>query len=261
MAGAALLHMPGVAQAQQPPSIDSIVQPQLLPGWRTDTGTHMAAVHIRLADGWKTYWRNPGEAGIAPQFDWTGSRNVASVRLHWPRPMVFYSSGMRSIGFADQLVLPVEVNLRDPQAPARLSLRMDLGVCDDICIPLSLDLATDLAARGAQDPAIVAALHSAPAPAASAGLRSASCRVEPIDDGLRVTARLEMPSLGGAEFVVFELPGSDVWISAAHSERNGGSLTARADFVDRSGAPFALSRQDLRITVLGTSRAADIRGC
>ena len=33
-------------------------------------------LQIKLAPGWKTYWRTPGDAGIPPHFDWVGSENL-----------------------------------------------------------------------------------------------------------------------------------------------------------------------------------------
>src|SRR5690606_3324502 len=41
-------------------------------------------LHVALAPGWKTYWRSPGEAGIPPSFDWSGSRNLAAATVLWP---------------------------------------------------------------------------------------------------------------------------------------------------------------------------------
>ena len=40
---------------------------EIVNGWRRPDGQHMAAVHIRLEDGWKTYWRAPGGTGQRPQ--------------------------------------------------------------------------------------------------------------------------------------------------------------------------------------------------
>ena len=241
--------------------LSQVLEAELRPGWRTAEGTHMAALHLRLADGWKTYWRAPGDAGIPPRFDWSGSRNVAAVRTHWPRPMVFETLGQRSIGYDVELVLPLEFTLRDASAPAEVSARLDLGVCETICVPASLTLTGSLPAGGAPDPRIETALAARPQQASALGLTAAACRIDPTADGLRLTARLDMPALGGAEVTVFELSDDAVWISEAVSRREGGRLTAEADLVSMSGAPFALDRSDLRITVLGDGHAAELRGC
>src|SRR3546814_10771295 len=35
-------------------------------------GNGSIGLRVRLAPGWKFYWRTPGEGGVPPQFDWTG---------------------------------------------------------------------------------------------------------------------------------------------------------------------------------------------
>src|SRR5215831_19456743 len=40
--------------------------------------SYLAGVEIALDEGWKTYWRMPGDAGVPPNFDWSGSSNVAA---------------------------------------------------------------------------------------------------------------------------------------------------------------------------------------
>lgn len=241
---------------------DDVVSVELRPGWRTEQGTHMAALHITLADGWKTYWRAPGELGIPPRFDWSGSRNIAAVRLHWPRPVVFDQLGANSIGYDGELVLPMEFTLRDSDNDARLTTFIEIGVCETICVPVSLEISADLPrAGGKPDPKITAALADRPQPAGAAGLRHVSCGMEMIAEGIRMTAQLDMPRISQTETAVFELSDRSVWISDSQTERNGDVLTAQADFIpDRNGA-FALDRSDLRITILGRDSAVELRGC
>lgn len=239
-----------------------VVQGQLRPGWQMESGSHITALHLELAPEWKTYWRAPGDAGIPPSFDWSGSENLKSVRFHWPAPEVFHTNGMQSVGYHHRLVLPIEVVALDPSRPVVLRTTVDIGVCKDICMPATLDLGAELTLPGQPDKMITAALRARPATAKEAGLRQAACDVEPISDGLRVTARLTLPSLGREEVVVMEpgIPG--VWVSEAVVSRDGGALTAMVDMVPPSGQPFSLSRDQLVITVIGPAgKAVEIRGC
>lgn len=240
---------------------DDILSASLLPGWRLENGNHMAALSLELASGWKTYWRAPGEAGIPPQFDWSGSDNIGAVRLHWPSPSVFHTNGMQTVGYHDALVLPVEITPLDPSRPVMVRLRVDLGVCKDICMPAALAFEGQLPAAGAPDAAIRAALGARPHSGAEAGLRAIACRVEPIDDGLRLTAALDLPLRGGPEVVVFESGDARVWVSEAMTRRDGGRLVSTADLVGPGGAPFALDRQGVTVTVLGEGRSVEIAGC
>ncbi|TKA98239.1 hypothetical protein FAZ78_02045, partial [Cereibacter changlensis] len=150
------LPIPAAATTQ-----DEILRAAVLPGWRSDSGTHIAALRLTLAPGWKTYWRSPGDAGIPPLFDWAGSENVRSVRFHWPRPHVFDLNGMQSIGYKGELVLPLEVTAIDASQPIRLRANVELGVCRDICVPAALTLDAALPMQGAADAVIDAALRPA----------------------------------------------------------------------------------------------------
>jgi DsbC/DsbD-like thiol-disulfide interchange protein len=251
-----LIASPAMATTQ-----DDIVQARLLPGWVTADGTHMAALQLTLAPGWKTYWRSPGDAGIPPQFDWSGSENVAGVRYHWPSPTVFDTNGMRSIGYHDLLILPVEVTPNDVAQPVTLQGRVDIGVCKDICVPATVDVTVDLPVAGAPNPTIKQALRDLPTQGGAAGLTNIRCTVDAIDDGLRVTAIMGLPAQGGTEAVVLEPGLQGVWVSEAQVSRDGGTLTATADMVAQSGTPFALDRSAVTLTVIGDGHAVEIRGC
>lgn len=240
---------------------EDVVRGELLSGWRTDAGTRMAALHLALAPGWKTYWRSPGDAGIPPSFDWSGSENLKSVQFHWPRPVVFHLNGMETIGYHDNLVLPIEVTPIDPSQPVLLRARIDLGVCNDICIPAAFDLSADLQKSGASDPAISTALANVPTAAKAAGVTAVGCTLEPIADGMRVTASIDLPAQGPDETVVLESGANGIWVSGAESTRKGGRLTAVADMVPPNGAPFALNRSAVTVTVIADNRAVEIRGC
>src|SRR6056297_1475100 len=130
-----------------------LVEARILTGWRDADGRHVAALHLELQDGWKTYWRAPGDAGIPPRFDWSGSGNLARVALHWPAPKVFDSYGLRTVGYDGALVLPMELTPRRPGAPITLNARMELGICETICVPAELHLEANLAGPGRSDPA------------------------------------------------------------------------------------------------------------
>lgn len=232
----------------------------LRPGWETADGGRMAAIHLQLAPGWKTYWRAPGEAGIPPVFDWSGSDNLAGATVHWPRPEVFELNGMTTIGYGQELVLPVAFRAQDEGKPMRIEAAIELGVCRDICVPAVLHLSGELGSAGGPDPLIRAALDAQPHSGPAAGLSSITCRVEPIRDGLRIEARMALPSTGGTETVVFEA-GPGIWVGEAQALREGGMLVAAADMVGPDGQPFALDRSAVTVTVLGRDRAVEIKGC
>lgn len=258
---AAALALGAAGSADAATTQDEVVTATLLGGWQQGDGSHMAALRIDLAPGWKTYWRSPGEAGIPPSFDWSGSENLVSVQPLWPTPTVFYLNGMRSIGYHDRLVLPLEVRAGDSSRPVVLNARIDIGICRDICLPAQLKVTAWLDPPGANDPAIRASLAALPRTGTEAGLRAASCAVEPIADGLRITATLSLPRQGDGEVVAFETGDPSIWVAESHAERDGAWLVATTDLVAPSGKPFALDRSDMVLTVLSDRGAIEIDGC
>ncbi|WP_037316592.1 protein-disulfide reductase DsbD domain-containing protein [Ruegeria halocynthiae] len=242
-------------------STREVVQLDVLDGGRTANGTYLGALRLTLQDGWKTYWRAPGDAGIPPQFDWSGSQNVGNVSITWPAPKVFVQNGLQSIGYADQLVLPVEITPGNPAKPVRLRGDMDLGVCKDVCIPERLEFDHTLDADAARNPAIAAALAQRPYSETEARVTQARCQLTPTSDGMKIEARVTMPSAGGREIAVIEPGNPTLWASQPTTERHGDTLIATSEVINASGGPFALDRSGIRITVLGTNHAVDIQGC
>lgn len=257
---AAGLSMPATAGSDSP---GDMVRIQVLPGWVTSDGHHIAALHLALAPGWKTYWRAPGDAGIPPAMDFHSAHNLASVSPIWPTPAVFTQNGMQTVGYADELVLPLMVVPQDATQPARLSGRIQIGICNTICVPVDFDLALDLPARGsdAQQAMIRAALADQPITAARADVGKVTCALSPISDGLRLSVEIDMPSAGGTETVLVETSDPLVWVAETESARQGRTLSAVTELVHVSGQAFALDRSGLRMTVLGAERAVDIQGC
>jgi DsbC/DsbD-like thiol-disulfide interchange protein len=261
-ASPASLPTPAAAQTGGFVVMDDVVQITLLPGWREASGRHIAALQVDLAPGWKTYWRSPGEGGIPPAFDWSGSINMQAVALHWPTPHAFDQLGLTSIGYETRLILPLEFTPARPDAPIRVVADLQIGVCQDICLPVSRIIRAELSSDARRpDPAIRAALADRPLTAAEAGLRGLTCTLSPIEDGLAITARIDLPGSGGREAVVFEPADPGIWVSDSVIRREGRVLTARAEMAPPDAIPLVLDRSTLRVTVVGRDRSIAMQGC
>ncbi len=94
-----------------------------------------AALQIRLAPGWHAYWRSPGDAGIAPSIDWSGSKNLRSAKIYWPAPKRFLLDGLVTQGYEAGVVLPIAVTLDQPGRPVLLHALVHYAACKNICIP------------------------------------------------------------------------------------------------------------------------------
>lgn len=116
-----------------------------------------AGIKIAMDDGWKTYWRNPGDAGIPPSFDWQRSQNLADVVVQFPLPTRHRDVSGEAIGYFREVVFPLVVTPEDAAKPVSLRLDMFFGVCKEVCIPAqaAIDLQLDQAAATADDRQLV----------------------------------------------------------------------------------------------------------
>lgn len=100
----------------------------------------LAGVQLRMDPGWKTYWRNPGDSGVPPTFDWTGSENLKHAEVLYPAPHRFADAGGTAIGYDDQVVFPVKLTPERDGEPIELKLVFAFGLCKDLCIPNEVSL-------------------------------------------------------------------------------------------------------------------------
>jgi len=232
----------------------------VLTGHQTKSGSIMAGLRIDMATGWKTYWRAPGDAGIPPQITWGGSENIGSIAFHWPVPEVFDQSGMRSIGYHDSVTVPLEI-FPSGAGEIRLKGELDIGICEEICIPATFHFDTVIPKNGKRDAAITAALLNQPLTAAEAGVGAVTCTLEPISDGMQVTVVSELTATPDTEAIVIETADPYVWVSEPVVSRTPSQITATSDLIHANGNAFAVDRSGIRMTVLSRGRAVDIQGC
>ena len=242
-------------------NIQGVAAFDILTGYPTANG-HIVAARIRMKPGWKTYWRVADGSGIPPRFSWDGSRNLAGVTYHWPAPSVYSINNIRTIGYENQLILPIEVTPRQSGEPIHLKGRIDFGICEEVCLPVSARFSVPLSSTSQGTDLIKATLKKRPVQGKSAGIRNLSCRITPVEDGFRIEARLTLPKAPTrGTFAVLELAGADTWIEEGPFTANGGQVTAVSTLYPLTDGPFILDRSRLRITLLGGRRAIEMRGC
>jgi DsbC/DsbD-like thiol-disulfide interchange protein len=100
-----------------------------------------AGVDLSMPGGWKTYWRTPGDAGgVPPDFDWTGSDNLASATVLFPAPHRIHDKAGDVVGYKNAVLFPVLVTPKDASKPVTLKGKVQYGICKDICIPAEAEL-------------------------------------------------------------------------------------------------------------------------
>ena len=125
-------------------------------------GTLWVDLHLDIAPGWHTYWRNPGDAGLPTELAWTLPAGFSAGEIAWPVPERFVAGTIGSYGYhgsADLLVPIAAPATLGPGGAVHLEANANWLVCSDICIPGEAKLALDLpvsAAPRAVDPSVAA---------------------------------------------------------------------------------------------------------
>ena len=154
------------AQDASPWQKDGHSAVRLLAGSRSGA-VLLGGVAFQLQPGWKTYWHSPGDSGVPPRFDFSKSDNVEAVTVLWPAPQKFDDgAGGVSLGYHDQLVLPLRIVAKNVDKPVTLRAEINYAVCEKLCIPVeaNAELAFNSVAS-TEDSALFAALDTVPKPA------------------------------------------------------------------------------------------------
>jgi DsbC/DsbD-like thiol-disulfide interchange protein len=225
------------ARSDWAPADDAQMRLLLTPGanGRIDGG-----VELVLEPGWYTYWRNPGEAGVPPIFDFSRSDNVANVEVRYPAPVRKDEDGAVSLVYQDEVVFPLSITPRKPDAPITLRADVKFGVCSEICVPTS-SMAEVMLSPGADEDAL-----------STARLRGYEERVpKPPEPG-----RFDLETVstdGDALTIGVRMPDSSY--SDLFAEPPEGWFIGQPEFVDRTNG---VSRY--RLSLAGRPRDAQIRG-
>lgn len=212
----------------------------------------LAGIELALDPGFKTYWRNPGESGLPPRFDWSGSENVASLDIRWPAPSRSEDAGGVAHVYKQQVVLPVLVKPEDPARPVKLALSIDYGICRDICIPARAELATTLSREGPQRAAIEKALSAVPRPQSLGAKADLSVvAIEPVG-GDKPAFRAEIRAPAGTRPVLFA-EGPENWYLSTSPADGANRFTITVEDKPREAA----GPVPVRLTLVAGERAIE----
>ncbi len=94
-----------------------------------------AGVEISLKGEAHTYWRNPGDGGLPPTFDFSGSKNLKSYKVAFPAPTRSGDPGSQIFGYKREVIFPLTITAADPEKPVVLNLHINYAACENICLP------------------------------------------------------------------------------------------------------------------------------
>ena len=227
-----------------------------------DAGEVRLGVQFRLAPGWKTYWRSPGDAGLPMRLDWSGSRNLEAAELRWPVPERYQLLGLDTFGYEGEVVFPITARPARADQPLALEVAVDYLVCEKICIPYSAKLALTLPAGRAGPSGFVQAIDRfwvrVPGDGTAHGLSIDS--VEWLGGAAPIlVARVNAREPLAKPDVFVEGPSGWTFGPPSVALEGGGArailrLPARPDFQDKSGD---LVGQDIRLTLVDGERSAE----
>jgi len=154
------------AQDASPWTRDQHSAVRLLAGSRSGA-VLLGGIAFQLQAGWKTYWRTPGDSGVPPRFDFSKSENVEAVTVLWPAPLKFDDgAGGQSLGYHDQIVLPLRIVTKNADKPVTLRVDINYAVCEKLCIPVEASAELGFSSvASTEDTALFAALDAVPKPA------------------------------------------------------------------------------------------------
>jgi len=160
------LAMPARAQDASPWQRDAHSAVRLLAGSRSGP-VLLGGIAFQLQPGWKTYWRTPGDSGVPPRFDFSKSENIEAVTVLWPAPVKFDDgAGGHSLGYHDQIILPLRIVAKNADKPATLRAAINYAVCEKLCIPVEANAELPITSvASTEDSALFAALDTVPKPA------------------------------------------------------------------------------------------------
>lgn len=223
-------------------------------------------IEVRLDDGWKTYWRSPGDAGIPPQVEWEDTGNLETAAFQWPAPLRFNYYDLETFGYEKQVVFPINARLRTIGEAVSLRARVDLLICDDVCIPHTFNVSLDLPAGPANPSEFVNIINryqnQVPGDGSRAGLAFegadvSGTKVKPlIRTAFRADAPFQTPDLliEGSGDVVFSKPDFEFL--------EGGRVvlaSVTAEDIFGEGAPVDLESDPLIFTLIDGARSIETR--
>ena len=230
------------------------------------TGVHRAGVQIRLENGWWTYWRAPGSSGMPPEFDWSGSENLADEpEMIWPVPLRTTAYGEALNLYKQEVVFPIEFRAADPTKPIKLHLKIIFGACRDMCIPetaeheIVLPPAAGEVAVDEKFAALITAYVGRKPSHDPAATGLAIREVHATTDDAKTTLAIRVQGLHGKRSTLVLVEGRDLMRVAEVMPRASDDKRTKILFLKLGATPKLrdLSGKRIRLTVIEGDRALE----
>jgi len=220
-----------------------------------------AGIEIKLGPGWKTYWRYAGDSGVPPRFRFDRSENVADVAVLFPAPHGFNDEGGESIGYKDNVIMPLRVTPRDATKPVLLRLDLDYAICLNLCVPVDAVAELRLPGDGGKDAALAASEARVPKPVALGEGDKLSIRaIRREDGGARPRIVVDVAAPEDAKLELFAEGPTPDWSLPIPKPVTGAPPGLRRFAFDLDGLPPGASAKGatLRLTAATPDAAIEV---
>lgn len=171
-------------------------------------------IEIELQSGWKTYWKNPGNSGMAPELEFD---QPFKADMLFPAPHLFQNGSDWAYGYKDKVLIPFRL-AKDNYRQGKISGKLLIGVCNALCIPAEIPFAfnnpqnPDFLTKGR----IQAALSALPVPA-----NHKFSLVETKPDAKHLTIALESPQSGEIPQLFLDAGNTQLGIAKMEKQSDG----------------------------------------
>jgi DsbC/DsbD-like thiol-disulfide interchange protein len=219
-----------------------------------------AGIEIKMQPGWKTYWRYPGDSGVPPRFDFSGSENLKNAKVLFPAPHLFTDETGHSLGYKNSTIFPLVITPQQAGKPVRLHMKIDYAVCEKLCVPAEgsaeLTLGSGASARNADLTATEAHVPKAVS-AAQIGLTA-----KRVNTAAKPVVAVELAAPAGQAVELFVEGPTPEWALPIPAPAQG-APTGRARFTfELDGLPPGVDPKgnfDLTFTVVTGERALEVK--
>lgn len=119
-------------------------------------GSITIALEEKIAPGWHTYWKYPGDAGAPTEIRWTLPPGWKAEAIQWPRPKRLAVGPLMDYGYEGTLWLLTKITApADAKGPVTIRAQANWLVCERICVPEEAALILTVAVGESEsDPAV-----------------------------------------------------------------------------------------------------------
>jgi DsbC/DsbD-like thiol-disulfide interchange protein len=227
---------------------------------KVDDAVLRAGIEVKLRPGWKTYWRYPGDSGVPPHFDFSGSENLKKADVFYPAPHLFTDETGQSLGYKDTVIFPVVVLPQQSGKPVRLRVKVDYAVCEKLCVPVEGRAELVLESGDSKhDPTLTAAEGRVPKHVTAGQLGLTAKRA---NDGAKPTVTVDLGAPAGKPVELFVEGPTPQWALPIPKPAKT-APPGRAQFsFELDGLPPGVdpkSPTDLIFTVVTGDRAVEVK--